>query len=281
MDINKKHILYIFIILLLIVSMELISSAYTAKDTSNNVNNKEIIYNQSATCYGNIGDMVVQVNGNDEETKVVGRIIKHESTASWVNDKMDDYTSIIVEEDIREILNRQSEELDYFNIKQIDGYRTNIRNDINTYDTYDFEINYEYKVKKSFNEYINSLENATNYEDKYSCIIDDDKEIIGVWHGVDNNFVYKYKYNIEVSLGKNNEGVLLATDFETNEPYKDKRFIKYNLLDNNKIKIAYYTKSKINDIEYIDYLYTTEYLIKDENLSYRNFGEIIILEKEN
>ena len=236
-------------------------------------------YNKSATCYGGgIGDAVLTLKSNDTETMVVGKSIYYINSQAWINDKLGGYS---YEEKIKDILSKQSDSLDKFTMETISSYVSSNRDDLSSYDNNTYKIDFEYKVNKSLEEYISTLENAKDYENQYSCIVDDDNSIEGTWTGVDNNFIYETPYNVKVVLEKSNNGILTATKVDKNAvPYDKTYYIKYNVVD-DKLKVVYYEKKSINELNYIDFQYSIEYEINDNSLSYTSFGEKVTLKKSS
>lgn len=249
------------------------------KVENNKLNQNPPIYTHTASCYSgysDIGNAVLELKGNESETKVIGRtIISYTITdsESEIYDKLGVYhdPEQATEEKIKEILYTQTQKLDLFTIKEIDR-KSN--------DKYTYEINFEYSVNKSFQEYVELLENAEKSDYRFTCIIDDDSEILGTWCGVDNNFVYNTPYNVKITFNSSNTGELYASKVDNSFPQDKEYIVKYNVVD-NKIKVVYLQKETIKNTEYLAWHGAKEFDIQEDELSYTNYGEKVILNKQD
>lgn len=273
----KKKIL-IILILIIVLLCGIVAIINISKLENKKINNKQPIYTHSASCYsgyGKIGNAVLELKGNEAETKVIGRTVKeYSSTESEkiIADKLGIYNDpeLVTKEIVKEVLYTQTQKIDKFTINEIDR--------ISGTGKYIYEINFEYTANKSFQEYVDSIENVEKSDYRFICIIDDDNEFIGTWHGIDNNFVYNVPYNINITFNSSNTGKLYASKVDNAFPQDKEYIIKYNVIG-SKIKVVYLQKDIIKNIEYLAWKGSKEFDIENNNISYVNYGQKVILNK--
>ena len=248
----------------------------------NNEKAKKPAYTKSATCYTQgIGHAVVKIEGNDEESHATGKALVKDSVSCFVIDRVGNYSQESVEDKTKEILSRQTGKLDSFNIKLVDEHiiPDRLRDDSSSYDEFYYKVNYEYTVNVPFDKYIEKLENATVYEDTYSCIIDDDNELNGIWTGIDKKYLSNQPYRIELVLKNNHTGTFDAIDIGEGYKYDVHYDVKYNIRGNKLYLVLLEKETKRNETFDI-YKYTEKCDIEDNKIKYIHLGEQIILTKK-